>query len=184
MAALALPWYVLLVKPRHEKAVARSLEIKGYEQFLPLYEKGSQLRKRRRHVQLPLFPMYVFCRFDPNSRLPVLTIPGVLSIVSFGRIPAAVEDGEVESIQRLAASGLTVSPHPYVEVGELAEVVSGPLRGVQGVLTGYRGKSRLVLSISLLQQSAAVEIEWDSVRRIAPRYPAASYSRILVAQAS
>src|SRR6185436_2955023 len=78
-------WYALHVRSRFEKVVSRNLRGKGYEEFLPLYRRTSRWSDRIKEIELPLFPGYVFCRFDRNNRLPVLTVPGVNSVVSVGK---------------------------------------------------------------------------------------------------
>lgn len=175
MASVETPWFVLMVKPRHEKSVAASLRGKGYSVFLPLCEERSRAGNRNQIVQLPLFPTYVFCRLDPNNRLPVLTIPGVFYIVSVGKVPAPVDDKEIKSIQALVESGRNPLPCPYVEVGGLVKVICGPLQGLEGVLVGVRGKYRLVISVTLLRRSVYAEIDRDDVRPVIPRHPPASH---------
>lgn len=169
------PWYVLMVKSRHEKVVATALENNGYPEFLPLYEKRTRSCSHTRVAQLPLFPMYVFCRFDAHNQLPVLMIPGVLSVVSFGRVPARVDDQEIASIQALVRTGMDISPCPYVEVGQLVEVITGPLQGLQGVILGFRGKCRMVLSVTLLRRSICLEVDWATVRPVVPAYQTARH---------
>src|SRR6185312_16816785 len=101
-----LPWFALHVKPRHEKAVSHALTSKGYEVFLPTYEHRHRSARTYRTAQLPLFSTYTFCRFDRERALPVLGIPGVLSIVSSGRIPTPVEPSEIQALRTMIQSGL------------------------------------------------------------------------------
>src|SRR6185369_14187890 len=82
----ALEWFALAVRPRHEKTVTRMLVNKGYETFLPLYAKEHKYSGRVRSFELPLFPGYAFSRFDPAARLPILTTPGVLQVMSAGGV--------------------------------------------------------------------------------------------------
>jgi transcription antitermination factor NusG len=164
------PWFALMVKSRHEKAVAAALRGKGYPEFLPLVEQTTRSAGHNRTVQLPLFPMYQFCRLDPFRRMPVLTIPGVLSIVSVGNVPAPVDESEIEAIQQLVRSSQQPLACGFIELGEVVEVISGPLQGLQGILQEIRGKWRLVLSVTLLRRSVSVETDIDSVRRVVPRF--------------
>src|SRR5690242_783648 len=94
-------WYALWVKSNHEKLVAAALQHRGYEQFLPLYRTQRRLSDRIKDLDLPLFSGYVFCRLDPRLRLPVLTIPGAISIVGIGRTPIPVEDCEITALQTI-----------------------------------------------------------------------------------
>jgi len=158
------PWFALQVKFRHEKTVSQALRGKGYNEYLPLYHGRHHSGGRFRDVDLPLFPTYVFCRFDPLQRLPILSTPGVFSIVGTSHEPLAVDDEELECVQRLIASGLHAEPWPFLQVGDPVYVEEGSLRGTHGVLQRFKNKYRLVISITLLQRSVAVEIDRACVR--------------------
>jgi transcription antitermination factor NusG len=131
----------------------------GYEDFLPLYKTRTRWSDRTVETETPLFPGYLFCRFDPQNRLPVLKTPGVIQIVGYSRQPIPVEETEIEAIQGLVTSGIPSQPWPYLEVGEKVRIESGPLRGCEGILVEFKGTHRLILSVALLQRSVAVEIE-------------------------
>ena len=82
VSEMGLPqWFALAVKPRFDKAVARTLDTKGFETFLPLYKKRHNYGARCKEFELPLFPGYVFCRFNALMRLPIVTTPGVTHIL-------------------------------------------------------------------------------------------------------
>jgi transcriptional antiterminator NusG len=152
-------WFALRVRTRHEAGVADFLEGKGYELFLPLYTCRKRWSDRIKNVKAPLFPGYLFCRFDPQNRLPILKTPGVIQIAGYNRTPAPVEESEIQAIQAVMASGLPNRPWPFLGVGDRVRVEAGPLRGHEGVLLEFRGGHRLVLSITLLHRSVAVEID-------------------------
>jgi hypothetical protein len=155
-------WYALRTRGKHEKIAHTILQNKGYETFLPLY----RCRRRRLHayseVDLPVFPGYLFCRFDPVTRLPILTTPGIVEVIGAGRIPLPIPDFELDAIRRLVSTGLPSEPWPYLEIGQKIYVQGGPLRGIFGILVGKRCAHRLIVSVSLLRRSMAVEIapEW------------------------
>ena len=151
-------WYVLHVKPKHEKRVAEALGGKGYEAFLPVFLTHRRWLSASRDVSLPLFPHYVFCRMDPQRRLPVLEVPSVRTIVSFGRAPIPVDESEIQSVRAMVGSGLAVPPHHFLSTGDPVRVTAGPLCGIEGILETVRGQDRLVVSLALLQRSVSVEI--------------------------
>jgi len=155
-----LPWFAVYVKYRHEKIAALALNSKGYEAFLPTYVKVHKVSKQ---FELPLFPGYVFCRLEASNILPVLTIPGVFSIIGTGRHPEPISEVDIEGIKRVVATGLTPCPWPYVSKGQELRVSSGPLRGIQGVVVDASNERWLVLSIHLLQRSVAVKVERESI---------------------
>ena len=157
-------WFVLQVKPRHEKTVASTLRGKGFEEFLPLYKTRNKWADRYKDVVLPLFPGYVFCRFDPANMLPILVTPGVFQVVSFGKVPAAVDELEVERLETLVQTSLSYEPWPYLKVGQSVIVSDGPLKGTEGVLVQVRNTYRLVISVTLLQRSVAIEVDRDWVQ--------------------
>ncbi len=139
--------------------IASNLLSKGYEGFLPLYRQRNRWSDRVKEVQLPLFPGYLFCRFDVNKRLPILVTPGVLHVVGIGKTPQPVEDSEIAALQSIILSGLQTEPRSYLNIGQRVRVELGPLAGVEGILSAIKGSSRLVVSVSLLQRSVSVEID-------------------------
>lgn len=165
------PWFAVQVKPRHEKAVALAVRCKGFVAFLPTYESRHHSCGHWRVADLPLFPGYVLSRFNPEKRLPILTIPGVFSIVSRGRVPAPLEEHEVLAIQGVVDHEMRASPVAYLESGDRVRMVEGPLAGVEGFYQGQNEKRRLILSIALLQRSIAVEVDPDWVCAVEPEHP-------------
>ena len=161
-------WYALQVRTRWEGSTASILVGKGYETFLPTYESLERRRGKFKEITAPLFPGYVFCRFDALKRLPILVTPGVIAVVGRGRIPAPVDDFEIEAIQRAVSACLRVEPWPYLEVGQLVRIEGGALAGMEGILTAFKGTRRIVLSVSLLRRSVALEIDRSEVRPINP----------------
>jgi transcription antitermination factor NusG len=152
-------WFALIVKHQHEKVIARLLRSKGYEEFLPLYAARRRWSDRTKVAEVPLFPGYVFCRFDWKRRLPILKTPGVTSIVTYGTEPAPVEDAEIDAIQRIVSSDLPIEPHRFIKVGDRARVNQGPLEGLEGILISEKNSWRVVVQVSLLKRSVAVEID-------------------------
>jgi transcription antitermination factor NusG len=159
-----LPWFALQVRSSKESWTAAHLIGQGYECLLPKYKAQRQWSDRKKEVERALFPGYLFCRFDPYARLPILKTPGVVQIVGFNRTPKPVEEVEIQAIQRTIESKLPVQPWPYLEIGDRVEIRAGALRGLQGILVSVKGNHRLVLSVSLLQRSVAVELDTDSVQ--------------------
>jgi transcription antitermination factor NusG len=154
----ALPWYALQVRPRFEKIIASTLVSKGFEGFLPLYRHRSRWSDRMKEVELPLFPGYLFCKFDINKRLPILVTPGVMHVVGVGKVAYPVDDSEIAALQSIVISGLQTEPRSYLNIGEKVRIEIGPLAGIEGILQAMRGSSRLIVSVSLLQRSVSVEI--------------------------
>jgi transcription antitermination factor NusG len=159
-----LDWYALYVRPRYEKLAAMMLTNKGYETLLPLYKCRRRRPDRYKEIHLPLFPGYLFCQFDLNARLPILTTPGVLHVVGFGRAPIPIEPGEMQAVRHLAESQLLAEPCPYLEVGQKVYIQDGPLEGTVGILLALKNGHRLIVSVTLLRRSVAVEVDRDWIR--------------------
>lgn len=160
------PWYAVRVQSRFENVVSAALRGKGYEEFLPLYCAVRRWSDRKKKIDLPLFPGYLFCRFNPDRLLPILTTPGVVQVVCAGKIPIPVAEEEVEAVRRILLSGLLAQPWPFLAVGSRVYIERGPLAGLEGIITSTEKSFRLVVSVSLLQRSVAVEIDRDWARPI------------------
>jgi transcription antitermination factor NusG len=166
------PWFALQVRSRTEIGVENYLQSYGFECFLPLYTCRKRWSDRIKEVEAPLFPGYLFCRFNSQDRLPILKTPGVIQIVGCNRVPIPVDHREISAIQRLIGSGVPNQPWPFLAVGDRVSIQSGPLRGLEGILTDFKGNYRLILSVSLLQRSVAVEIDSAFVSSLGTSQPA------------
>jgi transcription antitermination factor NusG len=151
-------WYALYTCPRHEKVVQQQLSTRSFESYLPLYKSVRRWNDRTALLELPLFPGYLFVRIQLSARLRVLTVPGVVSIVSFRGQPAFLTDGEIQTIQTSVAAR-AAEPYPYLAEGNCIRIANGPLRGLVGVVVRRKGKLRAVVSIHSIMQSFAVEVD-------------------------
>lgn len=159
-------WYALRTRSRHEKLVRDRLVKQGNEPLLPTLMRVSQWKDRKKAIEVPLFTGYCFARFAWTERLPVLTVPGVVSIVSSGTTPQPVSEEEINALKVLMDSTLPYDAHPYLREGMAVEVIRGPLEGVRGVLLRKDKRYRLILSVHLIKQAAAVEIDAADVMPI------------------
>jgi transcriptional antiterminator NusG len=161
----AARWFAVWTRSRHEQVVREQLEQKNVEAFLPTLPRWSRWKDRKKKIDWPLFPGYCFARFNPDDALPVLKVPGVVSIVSFEGKPAPIPDYELESIRVLVGSELQFDPCPLIHEGMMVEVVQGPLKGVVGRLLRKDARhARLVLSVDLIGQAVSVEVDAASVK--------------------
>jgi transcription antitermination factor NusG len=175
-AVTALPgnnlrWYALRVKSKFENLASATLRGKGYQEFLPLYRSKRRWSDRVKQVDVPLFPGYLFCHFDASRLLPILTTPGVVSIVGAGKTPIPVTEGEIADIQSVVRSGLPAMPWPGLTAGSRILIEAGPLAGMEGIALDVDRKYRLLVSVPLLQRSVAVEIDREWVRPLPSRVP-------------
>jgi transcription antitermination factor NusG len=156
------PWFALQTRPKNEKQVERMLTHKGYECCLPKYKKKRRWSDRVIEVELPLFPMYIFCRFNSSAFGKAIVTPGVTRIVGFGSQPAVVEAEEIEALRLLGLSDLLREPWTYIPDGTLVQVQTGPLTGAQGIIHNGN-KRRLVISVTLLQRSVAIQLSENTI---------------------
>jgi transcription antitermination factor NusG len=159
-------WYALQVRPRLERVVAQNLRQRGYEEFLPVFRRRSQWSDRVKNIELPLFPTYVFCKFDVRHRLPILTVPGVYEIVGMSKTPTPIRESEILAIRTIVQSASRCEPYPPVGVGERVRVEFGPLLGTEGVVVKLKDSCRLVVCVEALQRAVAVEIDPDYVKPV------------------
>lgn len=162
-------WRALYTRHQHEKVVAEMLLQKGFEVFLPLYESTRRWKDRSKLLTLPLFPCYVFVRGGLNRRLQVLTTPGVHMILSCGERDAMIPDEEIQAIRKTVEGPCRIEPHPFLKCGERVRVTRGCLEGVEGILVRKKNLYRLILSVDMLAQSVAVEIDAADVEPVVAR---------------
>jgi transcription antitermination factor NusG len=156
-------WYAAYTCANHEKRVAKQLEERAVEHFLPLYGSVRRWKDRKVKLELPFFPGYVFVHLALRDRLRVLQTPGVARLVGFGGLPTPLPDQEVEAMRNGLQRQLRLEPHPYLTIGRRVRLKSGPLLGLEGVLVRRKGLLRLVLSLDLIQRSVAVEVDVSDV---------------------
>ncbi len=167
MGASEVNWYAVTTRSRHEKAVAEQLWQKEIECFLPLHEVVSKWKDRFKKVQFPLFPGYLFVHVPiQERRLDILKVPSVVRIIGFNGEPESIPEAEVQAVKQLVFSTLPYDPYPYIVKGNRVEIVRGPLRGLQGSLVEKKGTLRFILSIDLIQEAVACEVDACDVVKI------------------
>lgn len=160
-------WFALQIRPHTEKVTSLTLSLKGYPVLLPAVRRPRRWSDRNKKVEFPLFPGYVFCRFDSSgTRMPLLTTPNVIRLVGIGKEPEPIPDSEIEALKRIAESDALVEPCDFIPVGERVRVEMGPLAGLEGIIARYQNEQRVIVSVTLLQQSAAVNVDRCHIRPV------------------
>ena len=154
-------WYAVHVRSNFEKRVAGELTAKGLESYLPAVTEVHDWKDRKKRIDVPLFPGYVFTRFcdSPVSRLTVLRTVGAARILGCQDSIEAIPDAEIESIQRLLQANVPLLTHPLLREGSLVRILRGPLKDVDGLLIRIKNQARLVLSVKLLSRSVSTEVD-------------------------
>lgn len=152
-------WYAVFTVPQNEKSVARQLGLRGIESFLPIYESVRVWKNRQRvKLELPLFPSYLFVRIVRRQKSRVLATPGVLRIVGSGREMIAIPDSTIDFL-RSDLRGRRVEPYREMVVGRKVRIKTGAMEGLEGLLVRKNHNLRFVLTIGLINQHFAVEID-------------------------
>ena len=176
------PWHVLHVLSNHEKKVAQHLQVRTIEYYLPLYKEKVKWTDRTVVAERPLFSGYVFARFDPQYRIPVISTPGVLRLLG-DQMWNLVEDEELDKIRTGLEKGLPLRPHPSIGVGTKVRIRNGVFEGVEGVVTELRQQCKVIITLAAVRQCFSLEAEigelqvlskQDGQARIQP-IPAYSY---------
>lgn len=159
-------WFAAYTRSRHEKRVARHLQDREIEHFLPMYRTQHRWKDgTRAMVELPLFPGYLFVRVQRSERVSVLEVPGVVSMVGNASHLASLPDFEVEAL-RQGLDPLRTEPHPFLTMGQRVRIKTGALAGIEGIVVRKKGGYRVVLTLSLLMQSIAIEVDGDDVEPV------------------
>jgi len=166
-------WFAVQVVPHHEIVVDRLLSCKGYECFLPMCTVKRAWSDRLKTLQQPLFPGYIFCRSRQTTVTPILRTSGVIRIVSFGGTPCAVPDSEIEDLRQVIQSQRQAYPVPFLAIGRKVQMKTGPLTGIVGIVTKFKKRDRLVLSVESIMRGVAIEVDAWEVADVTPPSSAA-----------
>jgi len=167
-------WFAVHTRYQHEQTVAKTLVGKGFSVFLPTFDTVHRWADRKKRLTLPLFPGYLFFANEIDRQIHILSTPGVNAIIRTGSVPAEIPNEEIIAIRRMVESTLRVKPHPFLNDGDLVRIKAVPLAGLEGIVSRTKDSLRLVLSIQILGQSAAVEIDGCVVERLGPSRPSAA----------
>jgi transcription antitermination factor NusG len=161
-------WFAVQVTPRHEKKVDAILQQQNYGHFLPMCRTRRKWSDRIKVIEQPLFPGYVFVRTQSCSVGKVHRTPGIIRIVSFGGRPCSVPDIQIEALRRIIDSKRDIYPVPYLAVGQKVQIITGPLSGLTGIISHFKNRGRLIVSVDLIMRSIVVEIDGKEAAPLSP----------------
>lgn len=162
-------WYALYTKPRSEKKVYQALLEKEQESYLPTITRVRQWKDRKKKVDMPLFPSYLFVRIDYRFRFDILQINGVVKIVNFKGVPAVVPDWQINDLKKMLEHPDTLKLESTMPMGQMVEVTDGPFKGIRGWVKMIKDETRLVITIQSIQQSLSVEIDAGMLKKISEK---------------
>jgi transcription antitermination factor NusG len=156
-------WYAVFTVPQNEKSVIKHLDLREINSFLPTYETVRVWKNRQRmKLVLPLFPGYLFVHINQRERSKVLASPRVLHIVGNGREYVPLADAEIELL-RSGLCGQRIEPYRELVVGDRVRIKSGAMQGICGTLVKKGDGLRFVLSLELINQHAAVQVNAEDL---------------------
>jgi transcription antitermination factor NusG len=162
-------WYAIQTRSRHEKVVRDQLAAKSITHLLPLWRKRSVWKDRIKYIDVPLFGGYLFSYFALQDRIPVLETVGVVRIVGINGKPMPIPDEQITAVRTMMQHRLPCSPYPYLVEGMRVRIKSGLLAGAEGILLAKKQRHRLVISVDLIQQSVAVDVDSAEVEPLEVR---------------
>ncbi len=158
-------WFTIYTAPHHEKRVGEHFAHRQIEHFLPLYHARHRWKNgSTANLELPLFPGYLFVRIgNQRERVRILEVPGVLFIVcGTGRKPCPLPDNEINQL-RAELHMRRAEPHQLLLIGQRVRIRMGALAGMEGILDRRKNGIRVVLTLDLIQQSIAVEVNSEDL---------------------
>jgi transcription antitermination factor NusG len=163
-------WHVLHVISNHEKRVAQHLVVRSVEHYLPIYSERVKWTDRTVVAERPLFSGYVFVRFHPQSRLSVVSTPGVLRVLGDDQRDM-VSSAELDKIRAGLTGGLHLRPHRSVSLGTRVRIRTGAFSGVEGVVTELRHQCRVIITLSAVRQCFSLEADFNELEILDKPHP-------------
>ena len=157
-------WYVLYTRPKLEARVSKLLQDRNIESFLPTHRVLRFWADRKKYLEVPLFPCYVFVNTTHKERYQALRVNGVVRFVSFLGQPAVVPESQIHAIRAVLNEKMEFHTEPLFKVGQRVEIMGGPLEGIAGHLEEVRGKTRFIVNIDCIDRSLTIEIDRSLLR--------------------
>ena len=157
-------WHVLHVRPRCEKKMAAYCASACLQCYLPLRLEAKKYQRRRVEVWKPVFPGYVFARFQPEQRIPVLQSGQIARILE-------VKDqlkfiNEIEQVRKALGADPGLHACQAISAGMTARITEGPFQGLEGIVVKFKGGMRVILNVDIIGQGVAIEIGEDALEKV------------------
>jgi transcription elongation factor/antiterminator RfaH len=164
----ATNWYIMYTYPNYEKKVQKILLQKNIDCYLPLQKVTRQWSDRKKLIDIPLFPNYIFINSTPHEKFEALNVTGVIKFISFNGQPAILPDKDVETIKKVACQQFEVANEQNFEKGDYVRVLEGPFAGMCGYLFERKGKTRFGFKLDAIDQTISIEICTSIIEKILP----------------
>ncbi len=153
-------WYIAYTLARHEKSIAHRLSLENMHCYVPLYSETRMWRQRRVEVSLPLFPCYVFVRMRFEARLRLLSVPGVVRLLTASGSAIIFPDEEMDALRSLLTKW-KATPCPFHSSGRRVRLKSGPFAGLEGTILQRNGKRKLIVTLDLIASAMLLDVDTE-----------------------
>ncbi|MCO6475139.1 MAG: UpxY family transcription antiterminator [Phaeodactylibacter sp.] len=162
-------WFAVYARYKREKQVARRLQEKGIECYLPLQRLTRHYTRKVKHVELPLISGYLFTRITKREYVPVLETQDVVNFVRFSRNLISIPEQEIDIIRRVVGENVEIEVEPSsFRPGDAVEIIGGQLTGMKGILLERRSDKNFVIELESLGYSLLMQVDPALLRRIRP----------------
>jgi transcription antitermination factor NusG len=151
-------WHVVYTMPNNERKVVSRITDMGIESYLPLQKVIRQWRDRKKKLEVPLFPNYVFVKVDEPRRGSLMSIRELVGFVSIGKKPVVVKEEEILAIQHATNQDLRVVPEEKFCEGKKVRIGYGQFSGLEGTIVQKNGNTRLIITIEGLGRAFSFNI--------------------------
>jgi len=160
-----MPWYVVSTKPHQEKQAELHIKQCGIECFLPLLKESKTIRRMPKTVFSPLFPGYLFARFDLDKHCRAVSYAtGVRKIVEFGSGPVALDATMIDAIKERLHDGYVTPRSECFKLGQIVHIKGGPLAGLEAVfMREMTDRNRVLVLLNTLGLHAKLTLNMDQV---------------------
>lgn len=151
-------WYVVYTRFKTERKVASLISGMGIESYLPLHKVIKQWSDRKKKLEVPLFPNYVFVRIDSAKKGLLLSIKGLIRFVSIQNTPVVVREKEISTIKMVLAGAAEVTTEEYFVEGVKVRINEGHLAGLEGFIIRRYQNTRLLVRIESLLRAYSFNV--------------------------
>ncbi|WP_126455416.1 transcription/translation regulatory transformer protein RfaH [Sulfuriflexus mobilis] len=158
-------WYLVYTKPKQETVAQQQLEQQGYVTYLPMIMNVKRRNGRRRHVNEPFFPRYLFIHLDQShdNWAPIRSTLGVSTLVRFGQMPTPISEEIIEAIRSRENPDGLQHVKDEISKGVNVRVLDGPMAGLEGVFVARTGEQRVMLLLELMGKTTRVQIDMEAI---------------------
>lgn len=153
-------WYVFYTKSRHEKSVFSLLIKSGIEAFLPLKKEIRKWSDRKKLIELPIFPSYIFVKIPKHKILEILKFPGISRYISFNGLPAYLRENDIEIIKKAIDNNNEIELFDSkLKNGSKVKFITGPFAGYEAIVVGHNRKNKIIVEIEGTNQSILITVD-------------------------